>query len=66
MTFLTVLTASVIGSTLGNLIVFSILGYMANRTARQQRAQLEEMHKAQLERFNYEVERMKNYAKMEG
>jgi hypothetical protein len=66
MTFLAVLVASVVGSTIGNLIVFSILGVMAKRVENQQRAQLEELHKTYLESVQREQERMKRYAKMEG
>lgn len=66
MTFLTVLGAAIIGSTVGNLIVFSILGAMAKKVENQQRAQLEEMHKTYLESVQKEQERMRRYAKMEG
>lgn len=66
MTFLIVLGASVIGSTIGNLIVFSILGVMAKKVENQQRAQLEELHKSYLESVQKEQERMRRYAKMEG
>jgi uncharacterized membrane-anchored protein YhcB (DUF1043 family) len=66
MTFLAVLVASVVGSTIGNLIVFSILGVMAKRVENQQKAQLEELHKTYLESVQREQERMKRYAKMEG
>lgn len=66
MTFLTVLVASVVGSTVGNLIIFSILGVLAKRVERQQKAQLEELHKTYLETVQREQERMKRYAKMEG
>jgi uncharacterized membrane-anchored protein YhcB (DUF1043 family) len=66
MTFLAVLVASVVGSTIGNLIVFSILGVMAKRVENQQKAQLEELHKTYLESVQREQERMKRYAKLEG
>jgi uncharacterized membrane-anchored protein YhcB (DUF1043 family) len=66
MTFLAVLVASVVGSTIGNLIVFSILGVMAKRLENQQKAQLEELHKTYLESVQREQERMKRYAKLEG
>jgi uncharacterized membrane-anchored protein YhcB (DUF1043 family) len=66
MTFLAVLVASVVGSTIGNLIVFSILGVMAKRVENQQKAQLEELHKTYLESVQREQERMKRYASMEG
>ena len=66
MTSLTVVAAAVVGSIIGNLIVFWVLGTMAKRVQKQQRAQLEEMHKAYLESVQKEHERMKRYAKMEG
>jgi uncharacterized membrane-anchored protein YhcB (DUF1043 family) len=66
MTFLAVLVASVVGSTIGNLIVFSILGVMAKRVENQQKAQLEKLHKTYLESVQREQERMKRYAKLEG
>lgn len=58
--------ASVLGTFLGNLALFFLIGKLAQR---QERKRLEEVHKLQasfIEKVNREQERMKKYAQMEG
>jgi len=65
MTFLLTLTATAVGTLLGNLTLLLIIGVHAQR---QQAKQLKEMQKMQsefLELRQKEVERMRNYARME-
>ena len=65
MTFLAIAAGAALGSFFGNTAVFFVIGYMANRKEKQQRAELEDLHKGYLEMVQKEQTRMQNYAKME-
>jgi membrane protein YqaA with SNARE-associated domain len=65
-TFLTILGASALGTFLGNLGVFWMIGRMAQRQERKQREELQKLQNEFLEMRQKEVERMKRYASMEG
>ena len=65
MTFLAIAAGAAIGSFLGNTAVFFVIGLMASRKEKQQRAELEDLHKGYLEMVQKEQTRMQNYAKME-
>ena len=65
MTFLAVAAGAAIGSFLGNTAVFWVIGIMAQRNEKKQRAELEELQKGYLDMVQREQTRMKNYAKME-
>ena len=66
MTFLAVAAGAAIGSFLGNTAVFWVIGLMAQRNEKKQRAELEELQKGYLDMVQREQTRMENYAKMEG
>ena len=63
---LSVALGSFVGTLLGNLGLFWIIGTMAKKAEAQQKEKLEELHTAFLEARQKEVERMQRYAKMEG
>jgi membrane protein YqaA with SNARE-associated domain len=65
MTFLAIAAGAAIGSFLGNTAVFWVIGVMAERTQKKQRAELEAMEKNYMEVIQREQTRMQNYAKME-
>ena len=65
MTFLAIAAGAAIGSFLGNTAVFWVIGAMAERNQRKQKAELEELHKGYLEMVQKEQTRMQKYAKME-
>jgi membrane protein DedA with SNARE-associated domain len=58
--------ATVLGSVVGNLVVFYILGAMAKRVEKQQLEELERLQQGYLEMVDKERKRMENYARMEG
>jgi membrane protein YqaA with SNARE-associated domain len=66
MTLVLTFTATVLGSVVGNLVVFYILGAMAKRVEKQQLEELERLQQGYLEMVVKERERMENYARMEG
>jgi membrane protein YqaA with SNARE-associated domain len=66
MTFLAVALGSLVGSFLGNIGVFWVLGTMAQRAEKKQLAELQKLQQGYLNMVEREKKRMENYAKMEG
>jgi hypothetical protein len=66
MTFLAVALGSLLGSFLGNVGVFWVIGAMAKRAEKQQLAELQKLQQGYLDMVEREKKRMENYAKMEG
>jgi membrane protein DedA with SNARE-associated domain len=66
MTLVLTFAATVLGSVVGNLVVFYILGAMAKRVEKQQLEELERLQQGYLEMVDKERKRMENYARMEG
>ncbi len=58
--------ATAVGTFLGNLGVFWMIGRMAQRQEKKQREELQRLQNEFLEMRQREAERMRNYAKMEG
>jgi membrane protein YqaA with SNARE-associated domain len=65
MTFLAIAAGAALGSFLGNTAVFWVIGIMAERTQKKQRAELEAMEKSYMEVIQRERNRMEAYAKLE-
>ena len=65
MTFLAIAAGAAVGSFLGNTAVFWVIGMMAERTQKKQRAELEAMEKSYMEVIQRERNRMEAYAKLE-
>jgi membrane protein YqaA with SNARE-associated domain len=65
MTFLAIAAGAALGSFLGNTAVFWVIGMMAERTQKKQRAELEAMEKSYMEVIQRERNRMEAYAKLE-
>jgi uncharacterized membrane-anchored protein YhcB (DUF1043 family) len=57
--------ASAVGTLLGNLSLFMIIGTMAERQQKKQQKELERMQNAFLEMRQKETERLYRYAQME-
>ena len=66
MTILAVAVGSFIGTLLGNLGVFWMIGRMAQRQEKIQREELQRLQSEFLEMRQKEAERMERYAKLEG
>jgi len=66
MTFLAVALGSLLGSFLGNVGVFWVIGAMAKRAEKQQLEELQRLQQGYLDMVEREKKRMENYAKMEG
>lgn len=66
MTFLVIALSSLLGSIVGNLTVFWILGLLAQRQQEKQKEELERLQNQFLEMRQKEIERMQRYVKMEG
>jgi uncharacterized membrane protein YccC len=58
--------ATAVGTLLGNLGVFWVIGQMARRQEKKQREELQRLQSEFLEMRQKEAERMERYAKMEG
>lgn len=66
MSFLAVVLGCAIGSFLGNVSVFWVIGSMAQRAEKQQQEHLKKLQEQFLEVRQKEAERMARYAKLEG
>jgi hypothetical protein len=66
MTFLAVALGSLIGSFLGNVTVFMVIGAMAKKVEKKQLEELQKMQRGYLDMVQREKTRMENYARMEG
>jgi hypothetical protein len=65
MTFLAVALGSLIGSFLGNVSVFLVIGTMAKKVEKKQLEELQKMQQGYLDMVQREKIRMEKYAKME-
>jgi hypothetical protein len=65
MTFLAVAAGSFLGSLLGNMGVFFIIGLMAKRQEKKQLEELQKLQQGYLDMVEREKKRMENYAKLE-
>ena len=66
MSFIAVALGCLIGSFLGNVSVFWVIGLMAKRNEKKQLEELQKLQQGYLEMAQRERTRMENYAKMEG
>lgn len=66
MTFLLIASGSFLGTLLGNLGLFWIIGTMAKRQEKKQLEELQKLQQGYLDMVQREKARMENYAKMEG
>ena len=66
MTFLLVAAGSFLGTLLGNLSLFYIIGIVAQRKEKKQLEELQKMQQGYLEMVQRERERLEKYAQMEG
>jgi hypothetical protein len=65
MTFLAVTLGSLLGSFLGNTLVFWVIGAMAKRQEKKQLEELQQLQRGYLDMVERERKRIENYAKME-
>ena len=63
---LSLTVASALGTLIGNMILFWIIGVMAQRQQKRQEAELARLQSEFLEMRQREAERMEKYARMEG
>ena len=66
MSFIAVALGCLVGSFLGNVSVFWVIGLMAKRNEKKQLEELQKLQQGYLEMAQRERTRMENYAKMEG
>ena len=66
MSFLAVALGCLIGSFVGNVSVFWVIGLMAKRAEKKQLEELQKLQQGYLEMAQRERTRLENYAKMEG
>ena len=66
MSFIAVALGCLVGSFLGNVSVFWVIGLMAKRAEKKQLEELQKLQQGYLEMAQRERTRMENYAKMEG
>ena len=65
MSFLTVALGCLVGSFVGNVSVFWVIGLMAKRAEKKQLKELQKLQQGYLEMAQREKTRLENYAKME-
>lgn len=66
MTFLLVAAGSFLGTLLGNLSLFYIIGMVAQRKEKKQLEELQKMQQGYLEMVQRERDRLEKYAQLEG
>ena len=66
MSFIAVALGCLIGSFLGNVSVFWVIGLMAKQNEKKQLEELQKLQQGYLEMAERERTRLENYAKMEG
>ena len=66
MSFIAVALGCLVGSFLGNVSVFWVIGLMAKRAEKKQLEELQKLQQGYLEMAQRERTRLENYAKMEG
>jgi membrane protein DedA with SNARE-associated domain len=66
MTFLLIASGSFLGTLLGNLALFYIIGRVAHHKEKKQLEELQKMQQGYLEMVQRERERLEKYAQMEG
>ena len=66
MSFLAVALGCLLGSFVGNVSVFWVIGLMAQRAEKKQLEDLQKLQQGYLEMAQREKTRLENYAKMEG
>jgi len=66
MSFLAVALGCLLGSFVGNVSVFWVIGLMAQRAEKKQLEELQKLQQGYLEMAQREKNRLENYAKMEG
>jgi len=66
MSFLAVALGCLLGSFVGNVSVFWVIGLMAKRAEKKQLEELQKLQQGYLEMAQRERTRLENYAKMEG
>jgi membrane protein YqaA with SNARE-associated domain len=66
MSFLAVALGCLLGSFVGNVSVFWVIGLMAQRAEKKQLEELQKLQQGYLEMAQREKTRLENYAKMEG
>jgi len=64
-TFVAIALGSLLGSFLGNTLVFAVIGAMAKQAEKKQLKDLQEMQRGYLDMVERERKRIENYAKME-
>lgn len=63
---LSLIIASAVGTLLGNLVLFWVIGTMAKRQEEAKRREIENLQQHFLEMRQREIERLERYAKLEG
>jgi Tfp pilus assembly protein PilN len=66
MSFLTVLLASALGSAVGVTGIFLLMGLLAQRLEKKQKAQFLKQQQEFIQKRQEEINRMQRYAEMEG
>lgn len=66
MSFIAIALGCLVGSFLGNVGVFWVIGLLAKRAEKKQLEELQRLQQGYLEMVERERNRLENYAKMEG